>query len=67
MSIDFDRLKERAADLVQAGVAKTRELTDAGMAKAKQLTEIGKLKVQNSSEQDAIRKAYLELGKLYYA
>ena len=67
MSIDFDRLKERAGELAQAGVAKAREITDAGMAKAKQLTEIGKLKVQNSSERDAIRRAYLELGKLYYA
>lgn len=56
MSIDFDRLKERAGELAQAGVAK-----------AKQLTEIGKLKVRNSSERDAIRRAYTELGKLYYA
>ena len=48
MSIDFDRLKERAGELAQAGVAKAREITDAGMAKAKQLTEIGKLKMQIS-------------------
>ena len=67
MNIDFDRLKERAGELAQAGVSKAKELTDAGMAKAKQLTEIGKLKVQNSSERDSIRRAYLELGKLYYA
>ncbi|HJH61736.1 MAG TPA: serine proteinase [Firmicutes bacterium] len=67
MSIDFDRLKERAGELAQAGVSKAKELTDAGMAKAKQLTEIGKLKVRNSSERDAIRRAYTELGKLYYA
>ena len=66
MSIDFDRLKERAGELAQAGVAKAREITDAGMAKAKQLTEIGKLKMQSSSEGDSIRRAYLELGKLYY-
>lgn len=67
MSIDFDRLKERAGELAQAGVAKAKELTDAGVAKAKQLTEIGKLKMQNSSQRDSIRRAYLELGKLYYA
>ena len=67
MSIDFDRLKERAGELAQAGVAKAREITDAGMAKAKQLTEIVKLKMQSSSERDSIRRAYLELGKLYYA
>lgn len=67
MSIDFDRLKERAGELAQAGVAKARELTDAGVARAKQLTEIGKLKMQNTTHRDAIRKAYVELGKLYYA
>ena len=67
MGIDFDRLKERAGELAQAGMAKAKEITDAGVAKAKQLTEIGKLKMQNSSEQDTIRRSYRELGKLYYA
>lgn len=55
MGIDFESLK-----------AKARELTNTGMAKAKELTEISKLKMQNVSEQDNIRKAYQELGKLYY-
>lgn len=52
----LDQLKEKVADLAQAGVAKS-----------KQLAEIAKLKAANMSEQDAIRKAYLEIGKLYYA
>ncbi len=52
----FDDLKEKVADLAQAGVAKS-----------KQLAEIAKLKAANMSEQDTIRKAYLEIGKLYYA
>lgn len=55
MGIDFESLK-----------AKAKELTNTGMAKAKELTEISKLKMQNISEQDEIRKAYMELGKLYY-
>ncbi len=38
-----------------------------GMAKAKDLAEIAKLKVNNATEQDAIRKAYIEIGKLYFA
>lgn len=54
MSIDFESLK-----------AKAKELTNTGMAKAKELTEISKLKMQNISEQDEIRKAYMEMGKLY--
>ena len=52
----LDDLKENVTDLAQSG-----------MAKAKQLTEIVKLKAANMSEEDAIKKAYIELGKLYYA
>ena len=59
----FDNLKEKAAGLAD----KAKELADTGMSKAKELSEIGKLKVQNANERDAIRKAYLEIGKLYYA
>ena len=52
----FDELKDRAMDLGRAGVAKS-----------KQLAEITKLSLNNASEEDAIRKAYIEIGKLYYA
>lgn len=52
----FDDLKEKAKDLTQSGVAKSR-----------QLAEIAKLKLANTSEEDAIKKAYIEIGKLYYA
>ena len=78
MSVDYENLKDKAVVLAQSGVTKAKELTgtgitkarelaDAGVAKAKELSEIGKLKVQNSTEQEAIRKAYFNLGKLYYA
>ena len=78
MSIDFESLKDkavvaaqtgvtRAKELTGTGIAKAKELADTGAAKAKELAEVGKLKVSNSTEQEAIRKAYSELGKLYYA
>ena len=78
MSIDYESVKDKAVVLAQSGVTKARELTGTGIAKAKELagagaakarelSEIGKLKVQNSTEQEAIRKAYSDLGKLYYA
>jgi len=78
MSIDFESLKDKAVVLAQSGVTKAKEITETGIAKAKELadtgtarakeiTEIGKLKVNNSVEQESIRKAYSELGKLYYA
>ena len=53
---DFDALKDRARDLAQTGVSKS-----------KQLGEIAKLHLANVSEEDNIRKAYIEIGKLYYA
>ena len=52
----FDDLRDRAMDLGRAGVAKS-----------KQLAEITRLTLNNASEEDAIKKAYLEIGKLYYA
>lgn len=52
----FDNLREKATDLAQSGVATS-----------KRLAEIAKLKTSNLAEEDAIKKAYLELGKLYYA
>ncbi len=78
MAIDFESLKDsviaavqsgatKAKELAGTGVSKAKELAGTGVSKAKELSEISKLKVQNSVEQDAIRKAYAELGKLYYA
>lgn len=52
----FDELKDKAMDLAQAGVAKS-----------KQMAEIAKLNLDSASEEDAIKKAYIEIGKLYYA
>ena len=52
----FDSLKDRAVDLAQAGVAQS-----------KRLAEIAKLKMDNMSQEDVVKKAYLEIGKLYYA
>ena len=52
----FDNLKEKATDLAQAGVAQS-----------KRLGEIAKLKASNLGEEDTIKKAYMEIGKLYYA
>jgi len=51
----FDALKSKATDLAQTGVAQS-----------KRLAEIAKLKTANLAEEDNIKKAYIELGKLYY-
>ncbi len=67
MAIDFESLKDSVIAAVQTGATKAKELAGTGVAKAKELSEISKLKMQNSVEQDAIRKDYAELGKQYYA
>ena len=54
--MDFDAIMTRISAMAQAGVAK-----------AKDLAEIAKLKMSNSREKDAIRKAYTEIGKIYFA
>ena len=57
MDMEFlNNVKEKAADLAQAGVAQS-----------KRLVEIAKLKTSNMGEEDTIKKAYIEIGKLYYA
>lgn len=52
----FENLKDRATEMAQAGVAQS-----------KRLAEIAKLKTANMAEEDAIKKAYIEIGKLYHA
>lgn len=52
----FENLKGRATEMAQAGVAQS-----------KRLAEIAKLKTANMAEEDTIKKAYIEIGKLYYA
>lgn len=55
--MDFlEELKDTAIDLAQSGVNKSR-----------QLAEIARLNLANTAEESAIRKAYQEIGRLYYA
>ncbi len=46
---------------------KTKDLASAGKQKSKEFMEIAKLNMANASEEEGIRKAYSEIGKLYYA
>ena len=58
----FDSLKANANVLKD----KATDLAQTGAAESKRLVEIAKLKSANLSEENAIKKAYLEIGKLYY-
>ncbi len=58
----FDSLKANASVLKD----KASDLAQTGVAESKRLAEIAKLKTANMGEEDAIKKAYIEIGKLYY-
>ncbi|MBP3313186.1 MAG: serine proteinase [Oscillospiraceae bacterium] len=55
MAINFDELKDKAVDVAQSAAQKTKELA-----------AIAKAKLSIVAEEDKIRKAQIELGKLYY-
>jgi len=63
----LENFLNKVSALAKAGVVKGKELAADGAAKAKELGEISKLKVENVTEQENIRKAYLELGQIYFA
>ena len=58
----FDSLKANANVLKD----KATDLAQTGAAESKRLAEIAKLKSANLGEENAIKKAYAEIGKLYY-
>ncbi len=51
----LDNVKGKVADLAQTG-----------LAKSSQVTEMAKLQINNASENETLKKIYLELGKYYY-
>ena len=54
-NFDFAKLKDKAMDIAQNAARKTKDLAS-----------VAKAKVSIAAEEDKIRKAQLELGKLYY-
>lgn len=62
MAFNFDALKKRASEIA----AQATEMGKAGAARSRQLANAAKLKANNLGEEDTIRKAYIEMGKLYF-
>ena len=59
-------LKEELSKAVGAFANKVGDVSKKAGAQAKIMTEIAKLNIKISQEEDKIRKAQTELGKLYY-
>lgn len=53
--ITLEDVKDKAVDLAQAG-----------LAKSSQVAEMAKLQINTATEQETIKKLYLQLGKRYY-
>ena len=64
---DFaSRAAGKAKDLAGAAAEKTRDLAGTAAERTKQVSRIAKLNMDISGQKDTIKKAYAELGKLYY-
>ncbi len=60
----LNSLGEKAKDLAESGTV--REFYDKGTSKAKSLSRIAKLTLEYNGAGEDLKKAYMEIGKLYY-
>ncbi len=63
---DFTEIKEKVISALGTVADSTRELAGRAADKAKSAARIAKLSMEINAEKDTIKKAYLEIGKLYY-
>lgn len=63
MAFNLEDLKKKANELA----AQATVLAQAGAARSRQLANVAKLKANNLAEEETMRKAYIELGKTYFA
>lgn len=66
MAFPFEDLKSRVQGLYQTGKKKGSALAQTGLDKAQQVGTMAKLKAANLSEEETLRRAYQELGRLYF-
>ncbi len=63
---DFNALKDKVLSSLNTLADKTKEVAEAVGDKAKDTAAIAKLNLEIAGQKDQIKKAYTELGKLYY-
>lgn len=63
---DFNNFKSKVMDSINKAADTTKDLADKAADKAKDVSRVAKLTLEINSEKDVIRKAYSEIGKLYY-
>jgi len=63
---DIQELKGLFASKLGSLAGKTKNIANAAADKTKAMSRIAKLTVEINGEKDAMKKAYIEIGKLYY-
>ena len=63
---DFNAIRDKVLVSLNTVAEKTKVVASTVADKAKDAAQIAKLNMEIASERDRIKKAYLELGKLYY-
>ncbi|MCC8078913.1 MAG: hypothetical protein LIO57_02465 [Oscillospiraceae bacterium] len=64
--INFNSLKDKALGAMGQAADYTKDAANKAAEKAKSGTRIAKLKMDIAGERETIKKAYSEIGKLYY-
>ena len=63
---NFDEIREKLKDTFGIVADTTKDIASKTAEKAKCAARIAKLSMEINGEKDTIKKAYLEIGKLYY-
>ena len=63
---DINEIKSKIIGTIGTVADATRDVAEKAAEKAKTYAKIAKLSVEINGERDAIKKAYIEIGKLYY-
>jgi hypothetical protein len=63
---DFNDFSKKASNFAASAAGKARDLAAYAADKAKRVGRIAKLNLDISSEKESIRRAYTDIGKLYY-
>lgn len=66
MGFNFDDFKEKVKETFDVVADTTKDVASRTADKAKTMSRIAKLSMDINGEKEAIKKAYLEIGKLYY-
>lgn len=62
----FDDIKGAVIDTIGLVAEKTRDIAGNVADKAKDVSRVAKLNLEIAGEKETVKKAYIEIGKLYY-